>query len=685
MSSKQISQDYVFPKPEKKIVVLEKHGDKREDPYFWLRERENPKVIDYLKSENKVTEKFYKDQNTKIEELFKELKSRTAENDDSVPVKKGDYFYWSRVEKGKEHPIYLRKHKDQKKEIVILDENVLAKGHEFLETTGPRISPNQELMAYGVDTQGRRFYTYAFKNLKTGEMLPYKIENITPSFVWANDNETVFYVKQDPETLRADKLYRLHLPTGKTELIFEEKNDEYAIEVSKSLSQKYIFLNSSHLQSNEVRFLEADKPTDKFKLFRKRQKGVQDYLTDGGAGFYLTTNEKAKNFKIYFVPYTKTTAKASWKLVQAHSKDVYVDNIEAIEGSLIINERLKGLDQIKVMSMKSHESRYVTFEDKAYAAHLAISGDFNQPAFRLSYMSMRTPERVMEVDVATLKTTVLKEDPVPNFNSANYKTDRVMIKSRDGVEIPVSLVMKKDFNPKGKNPLYVYGYGSYGMSLKPWFMINALSLVDRGFVYAIAHARGGSEMGRDWYDGGRMKNKMNTFTDFIDVTEGLIGAGYGQKGRVYAEGGSAGGLLMGAITNMRPDLYNGIVAEVAFVDVLTTMLDDTIPLTTFEYEEWGNPNIKQQYNWMKAYSPYDQVKAQSYPNMLIRTGLHDSQVQYWEPAKWAAKLRDHNSGKSEIFLHVNMDAGHGGASGRYKRLKEEAQSMAFVLWLESKK
>lgn len=685
-SNKSSSVSYNFPKPEKKITVLEKHRDKREDPYFWIKERENPEVLKYLKAENSVTEAFYKSQDKTIERLFKELKSRTAEDDNSVPVKKGPYEYWAQVKKGQEHQIYLRRHLgDTKKEEVILDENILAKGHDFLQTTGPRVSPKHDILAYGVDTQGRRFYTFYFKDLKTGKMLSNKIEAITPSFVWAEDNETVFYVKQDPNTLRAYQLYRLHLPTNKTDLIYEEKDEEYALDLGKSLSLKYIFLQVSHLQSSEMHYLPADRPQDSFKLFRKRQKGVQDSLVDGGNGFYLLTNEKAKNFKIYSVPYSKVKSPKSWKLVQAHSKDIFIESVEAIQNYLLVAETYEGLDQIKIIDMKSEKSRYLKFEDKAYVAGLSVSGDFDQKNFRMYYMSMRVPERVIEVDPKTLSQKILKEDPVPNFSSENYKTERFMIKARDGKLVPVSLVMKKDFKAQGKNPLYVYGYGSYGMSMKPWFQLSPLSLVDRGFVYAIAHIRGGSELGRDWYDMGRMKNKMNTFTDFVDVTEGLIKKGYGQKGHIYAEGGSAGGLLMGAITNIRPDLYKGIIAEVAFVDVLTTMLDDTIPLTTFEYEEWGNPNIKAQYNWMKAYSPYDNVKPQAYPNMLIRTGLHDSQVQYWEPTKWAAKLRDNNTGKNLIFLHVNMDAGHGGASGRYKRLKEESQSMAFVLWLESQK
>ncbi|MFN8792115.1 MAG: S9 family peptidase [Bdellovibrionales bacterium] len=684
VAKKNSSTTFDFPKPEKKVVVLEKHQDKREDPYFWMRERENPQVLEHLKAENKASDQYFKIHESTIEKLFQELKSRTAEDDQSVPIRKGDYEYWSRVVRGKEHALYLRKRIGTTQDETLLDENELAKGHDFLETTGPRISPNQELMAYGVDTQGRRFFTFSFKNLKTGQVLPMKIENITSSVAWANDNQTLFYVRQDPETLRAYQLYRFHLPTGKSDLVYQENDPEYGVYVSKSISQKFILMNVAHLQTSEVYFLDADKPNDTFKLLRKRKKGVQDSLVDGGTGFYLLTNEEAKNYKILSIPYSAVKAPSRWKTIQSASKNIYIDSVEALQGHLLINERVQGLDQIKVVDMKTLRSRYVKFEDQAYAAELTVAGDFDQKAFRMTYTSLRIPERTLEVDLDTLSLRTLKEQPVPNFSSDHYRTERVFIKSRDGVQIPVSLVMRKDLKLQGQNPLYVYGYGSYGMGMKPWFSLNALSLADRGFVYAIAHVRGGNEMGRDWYDQGRMKSKMNTFYDFIDVTEGLLKKGYGRKGHVYAEGGSAGGLLMGAVANLRPDLYHGMIADVPFVDVLTTMLDDTIPLTTFEYEEWGNPNIKAQYNWMRAYSPYDQVKAQAYPNMLIRTGLHDSQVQYWEPAKWAAKLRDFNTGPHRIFLNVNMDAGHGGASGRYKRLKEEAQAIAFVLDLENK-
>lgn len=671
-----------FPQAAKKEKSLEIHGIKREDPYYWLRERENPEVIDYLKKENVEADAFFKKNETIINQVFEELKSRTAENDDSAPVQRGDYVYWSRFEKGLEHPLHVRKLKLTKDmPRIILDENELAQDHEFMDCTGPSVSPKQNWIAYAVDTQGRRFYTLYFKNLETEEVSSHKIENVTGNFVWAQDNETIFYTRQDPTTLRSFQLYRFHLPTGKSNLVYEEKDPEFTLGVSKTLSEKFILLYVGHLQTDEVRYLPADKPKESFKLLRPRKKGVSDALIDSGEYFYLLTNEKAPNKKLLKVPYHAKSEK-EWIEILSHREDVFLADVDAIQGQLIVTERKDALDQIRVMDAKTMKSRYLTFEDPAYLVGHISQGDFKRDSFRIVYQSQRVPEKVIDVKLSDFSQVVVKQQPVPNFNSANYKTERVWITARDGKRVPVSLVMKKDFKTDGSTPLFQYAYGSYGYGIQPGFSITSLSLVDRGFVFAIAHIRGGDELGRAWYDDGRMKNKMNTFTDFIDVTEGLIQKGYAKKGHIYARGGSAGGLLMGAVANMRPDLYKGIIAEVPFVDVLTTMLDDTIPLTTFEYEEWGNPHIKEQYQWIAAYSPYDNVKKQDYPNMLVRTGLHDSQVQYWEPAKWVARLRDDNTSKNLILLATNMEAGHGGVTGRYKELKEQAETLSFALALE---
>ncbi len=670
--------------PEKKLKVFDTHGYKREDPYYWLKERENPQVIDYLKKENVLSDKFFADNKKTIDELFNELKSITAENEDSAPIEKGPFTYWSRFVEGKEHPQHVRKiTKSREMPEVYLDENELAAGSNFMECAGPYISPKQNWLAYGLDLQGRRFYTLHFKNLDTGKTIDTKIENVTGNLVWAEDNETIFYSRQDPDSLRGYQIYRFHIPTQKKDLIYEEKDTSYSVGVSKSLSEKYIFMHISHHQSSEVRYIKADQPKSEFKVFRPRMNNVIDILMDGGDSFYLLTNEKAPNKKLFKLPYDAKSSK-EWTEVIPHRTDVFLEDVDTIKGYVIITEKKDGLNQIRVLDAKTNQSRYLTFEDPTYTVGTSIGGEFNRPDFRIVYVSPRVPSKTIDVNLKDLAQTLVKQKTVPNFNAENYRTERVWITARDGKKVPVSLVMKKDFKADGTSPLFQYGYGSYGYAVPPAFMLTALSMVDRGFVFAIAHIRGGDDLGRAWYDDGRMKNKMNTFYDFIDITEELIKKGYAKKGHIYARGGSAGGLLMGAIANLRPDLYNGIIAEVPFVDVLTTMLDDTIPLTTFEYEEWGNPNIKEQYDWMAQYSPYDNVKKQDYPNMLIRTGLHDSQVQYWEPAKWVARLRDMNTSNNLLLLSTDMEAGHGGVTGRYKSLKEQAESLSFALALEKK-
>jgi oligopeptidase B len=678
-------ETYDYPRPEKKEKVFTNHGYKREDPYYWLKERENPKVVDYLTKENAQAEKFFQKHSDIIDEVYNQLKSRTADNENSAPIIKGAYTYWSRYQAGLEQPQHVRKHTgSQEAETVILDENELAKGHDFMECAGPYISPKQDWIAYSVDTQGRRFYDIHFKNLTTGKVADFSIKSVTGNLTWAQDNETIFYSRQDPNTLRSYQVYRYNIKTHKNELVYEEKDPEFNVGVSKSLSEKFIFMSINHLQTAEVRYIHADQPKSEFKVFRPRIKGVSDTLVDGGDSFYLVTDENAPNQKIYRVPYD-ARSKKDWKEFLPHRSDIFIADVDAVRGYLIVTERKDGLNQIRVIDEKTNDSRYVTFEDPSYSVGTSMTGMFDRGEFRIVYESMRVPEKTIDISLKDMSQKLVKQHSVPNFNTDNYRTERVWITARDGQKVPVSLVMKKDYKPNGKNPLFQYGYGSYGYAIPPYFMLTALTLVDRGFVFAIAHIRGGDDLGRTWYDQGRMQNKMNTFTDFIDVTEGLLQKGYGQKGHVYARGGSAGGLLMGAVANMRPDLYNGMIAEVPFVDILTTMLDDSIPLTTGEYEEWGNPRIKEQYDWMAKYSPYDNVKRQAYPNMLIRTGFHDSQVQYWEPAKWTARLRDLNTSDSLILLSVDMEAGHGGVTGRYKQLKEQAESLSFPLALEGEK
>lgn len=672
------------PVLKKKDHFIEKHGDKRPDPYYWVNDRKNSDVVKYLKQENKIADAFFKQDKKQVDTLFAELKARTAEDDKTVPVVKSGYAYWSEIQKGHEHWTHSRKALDSSNVEILLDENALSKGHTYFQSTGPNISSNNKLMSYGLDTVGRRFYTHYFKDLKTGRLLDVKIPDITENLVWAEDNATVFYVKQDPETLRAYQVVRLNIQTGQSTVVYEEKDSEYSVYMDKTLTDRFIVLYCAHLQTVEIRVLDARKPTSDFQVLRPRKSGVKDEsLADGGNEFYLLTNDQDKNYEVVRIQYKDVGQPKKWTRLKKKSPAVFIENIEAVQNHLIVFQKTQGLDEISVLHTPTMKSRKVNFNDKTYAVSPSVDGDFDQKAFRIRFASPRTPPQTVEVDLKSLNKNVLKTKPVPNFSSENYRTERLMVPARDGKMIPVSLLMKKDYVADGKSPLYVYGYGSYGYAIKPEFELEVLSLVDRGFVYALAHIRGGNDLGRDWYDWGRMKNKMNTFYDFIDVTENLIKKGYGQKGHVYAEGGSAGGLLMGAVANLRPDLYRGMIAKVPFVDVLTTMLDDTIPLTTFEYQEWGNPNVKEEYNWMREYSPFDNVKKQSYPSLFIRSGFHDSQVQYWEPTKWTARLREMNQANSLILLKTNMEAGHGGASGRYKKLQEAAEDLSYVLWLES--
>jgi oligopeptidase B len=689
MSTKKINfqspTDVAFPKASKKNHFIEKHGDKRSDPYYWMKNREDSEVIQYLNAENQIADAFFKQNKLQTEELFSELKSRTTDDDKTVPVTKKGYEYWSEIKKGHEHWTFYRKKLDTLNIELLLDEEALSKGSPYFESTGPHVSPNNEIVSYGVDTVGRRFYTHHFKNLKSGRLLDLKVSDITENLEWTEDSEHVFYVKQDPETLRANQVYRLNIKTGKSKLIFEEKDTEFSVYLTKTLSGRFLVLYSAHLQTVEAHILDSQKPLNDFKLVRPRKSGVKDEnIVDSGENFVLLTNDQDKNYEAVKIGYDQLNEPSKWQRLKKKSPDLFIENIEAIKNHLIVFQKFNGLDEITLIHLPKMKSRKLGFDEKTFSVMSLVSGDFDQTAFRIAFTSPRVPVQTREVNLTTLEQKVLKTKPVPNFDPQLYKTERLFLPVRDGKSVPVSLVMRSDYTPNGKNPIYIYGYGSYGMAIKPMFELEALSLVDRGFVYAIAHIRGGNDLGRDWYDQGRMKNKMNTFTDFIDVTEALIKKGYAQSGRVYAEGASAGGLLMGAVANLRPDLYHGMIAKVPFVDVLTTMLDDTIPLTTFEYQEWGNPNKSDEYAWMRAYSPYDNVKAQSYPSMFIRSGLHDSQVQYWEPTKWIARLREMNKSNSLIILKTNMDAGHGGASGRFKRLKESSEDLSFVLWLDKK-
>ena len=682
-----MAQNIPAPVAKKIPKTLEKFNDKRIDDYFWLNERENPEVIDYLKQENDYyhkmtahTEQFQKD-------LFEEMKARIKEDDQSVPYLYNGYYYITRYEKGKDYPIYARKKGSlDAKEEILFDCNELAKGHAYFQLSGLSVSPDNKFASYATDIVGRRIYTIGVKNLETGEILLDKIENTTGRSVWANDNATLFYTRQDAVTLRSDKVYkhRRGADVSKDVLVFNETDDTFNVGISKSKSRKFLMIESSSTLTTETRFLEADNPDGEFRVFQKRKRGLEYDVFHFDGHFYIMTNaDKATNFKVMKTPETATGIE-NWKDLIPHRDDVLVEGIEIFRNYLVVDERSNGLNKIRIMPWSGKGEYYLPFKSETYTAYPSVNVDFDTEILRYSYQSLATPPSVIDFNMRTKEQTVLKEQQVlgGKFDKNNYVEERLWATAGDGTKVPMSVVYRKGIKKDGNNPLLQYAYGSYGNSMDATFSSTRLSLLDRGFIYVIAHIRGGEDLGRQWYEDGKLLKKKNTFTDFIDCSKFLIAEKYTSPKHLYAEGGSAGGLLMGAVVNMAPELYNGVIAQVPFVDVITTMLDDTIPLTTGEYDEWGNPNEKKYYDYMRSYSPYDNVGAHDYPNMYVSTGLHDSQVQYFEPAKWVAKLRATKTGNQVLFLDTNMDAGHGGASGRFEALKELAREFAFFLDLE---
>ena len=664
---------------------LEKHGDVRIDNYYWLNDRENPKVIEYLKAENAYTDAMLKDTEAFQAELFTEIKSRIKEDDESVPFKFNGYWYITRFVKDGEYPIYSRKKESLDAENEILfDVNEMAKPYSYYALNGLNISENNELAAFGQDTLSRRIYSIQIKDLKTGELLPDRLENTTGGSVWAADNKTLFYTRKD-ETLRASQIWKHTLGTDPSEdtLIFEEKDDTFNAFVFKTKSRKYIIIGSSSTVSDEYRFIPADQPNAEWKVIQKRERNLEYSVEHYGDHFYILTNkDKATNFKLMKTSVHKTD-KSNWVDVIPHRKEVLLEGFEIFNDYLVLEERSKALTQINIQSWDGKVNYFVPFEEEVYTSSLSQNPEFDSKILRYSYTSLTTPHSIIDFDMETKKGEVKKEQTVlGDFNKENYISKRIWVTARDGVKVPVSLVYRKDTPINSNTPLLQYAYGSYGFSMDPYFSTSRLSLLDRGFVYAIAHIRGGQELGRSWYENGKMLTKKNSFNDFVDVSLDLIKNNYTSAEHLYAMGGSAGGLLMGAIINQAPELYKGIVAQVPFVDVVTTMLDDTIPLTTGEYDEWGNPNELAYYNYIKSYSPYDNIEKKSYPNLLVTTGLHDSQVQYWEPAKWVAKLREMKTDTNLLLLRTDMETGHGGASGRFEALKEVAFEYAFLFKLE---
>ena len=673
---------------------LEKHGHVRTDNYYWLRERENPEVISYLEAENEYTAAEMKPTESLQENLFQEFKTRIKQTDISVPYKKDGYFYYSRTEEGHQYGIYCRKQGTlEAEEQVLVDVNQVAEGHEYCSVGSLAISTDGNLAAYGVDTVGRRIYAIQFKDLKTGKLLDDVISDTTGNLAWANDNKTVFYTKQDPETLRSYRIYRHRLGTAAEEdkLIFEEADETYNCYVFKTKSKKYILIGSRQTLATEYRYLEADTPQGDFKIFLPRERDHEYDIDHYGSHFYIRTNREAKNFRLMRTPLTKTQPE-NWEEVIPHRQDVFFEDMELFADYLVATERKDGLLQMRIRpwlesgsaSGSGEGEHYVDFGEPTYTTYPTSNHEMDTPVVRYGYSSMTTPQSVYDYNMVTREKKLLKQEEVlGGFDSADYRTERIYATASDGVRVPISIVYRqnfagKDFKKDGARPLLVYGYGSYGHSIDAGFSPYRVSLLDRGFVYALAHIRGGQEMGRQWYEDGKLLKKKNTFTDFIACAEHLVQEKYADPKRVYASGGSAGGLLMGAVVNLWPELFHGVLAAVPFVDVVTTMLDDDIPLTTGEYDEWGNPNEKRYYDYIFSYSPYDQVTAQAYPNLLVTTGLHDSQVQYWEPAKWVAKMRTLKTGNNRLLLKTEMDAGHGGVSGRDKRYKETAFEFAFL-------
>jgi oligopeptidase B len=661
---------------------LEAHGDVRIDDYYWLRERDNPEVIAYLEAENAYTEAMMAHTEDLQESLYQEILGRIKQTDLSVPVFDNGYYYYSRTEEGKDYPVYARKRGSlEAAEEVLVDVNQLAEGHGFTSVRSPTVSPDNDLIAVAQDTVGRRFYTIRFKNLTTGELLPDELPSTTGSVAWANDNRTLFYARQDPETLRSYQIYRhvLGSDAAEDELVYQEDDVEFSCYVRRTKSDEYIIIGSSQTLSNEYRYLSADDPGGRFTLFLPRERNHEYSIDHFGDHFYIRTNDDAENFRLMRTP-VDSTAKARWEEVIPHRDDVLLEGFDVFRDYLVIMERREGLLQLRVRAWSGAGDYYLDFGEPAYAAYPSGNPEMDTPILRYQYTSLTTPPSVYDFDMTTRERILRKrEEVLGGYDPADYVSERVYATARDGARIPVSIVYRSDWERDGSHPLLLYGYGSYGASMDASFSSVRLSLLDRGFAYAIAHVRGGMEMGRHWYDGGKLLMKRNTFTDFIDVAQFLIVERYTTPLVLFAQGGSAGGLLMGAVANMRPELFRGVIAAVPWVDVVTTMLDASIPLTTSEYDEWGNPNDETYYRYMLTYSPYDQVAARAYPNMLVTTGLHDSQVQYFEPAKWVAKLRALKTDDNRLLLKTNMEAGHGGASGRYRRYRDIAFQYAFML------
>jgi oligopeptidase B len=681
-----------------KKVPLEmtEHGDTRVDNYYWMRlsdeqknapdstrDQQTKDVLDYLNAENAYTKAMLAHTDAFQTKLFEEMKGRIKETDQSVPVKQNGYWYYTRYEAGKDYAFNCRK-KDSMEtgtEEILVNGPALAEGHDYWALGGLDVSEDNTILVYSEDLVSRRIYNASFRNIQTGEMLSDKIEGIAGCPVWANDNKTLFYVKKDPTTLREFQIWRhtLGTPQASDVMVFEEKDEEFSCFVYKTKSKQYMVIGSNQTLSNEYRVLSADAPVGEFKVIQPRERNLEYSIDHYGDRFYITTNLDAKNFRLMSCPETATT-KENWQEVIAHRADVLLEGIEIFKDFLVVDERKNGLTQLRVIRWSDKSEYYVDFQDPTYAAGVGSNPEFDTDVLRYGYSSLTTPASTYDFNMTSKDRKLMKQQEiVGGHDPSQYNSERLYAKATDGTMVPISLVYKKGTALDGSAPTLLYAYGSYGATMDAGFSSARLSLLNRGFVYAIAHIRGGQEMGRHWYEDGKLLKKKNTFTDFIDCAEHLIANNYTSKEKLFAMGGSAGGLLMGAITNMRPDLWRGVVSAVPFVDVITTMLDETIPLTTFEFDEWGNPKNKEYYDYMKSYSPYDNIEKKNYPNLLVTSGYWDSQVQYWEPAKYVAKLREYKTDNNLLLFWCNMDAGHGGKSGRFEALKEVALEYAFMM------
>lgn len=657
------------------------HGHMRVDNYYWLNQRENPEVIAYLEAENSYLETVMQHTEPLQEQLYQEIRGKIKEADQSVPYPDNGYYYYTRTVEGEEYSIQCRrKGSMDASEEIMLDVNAMARGYAYFAVGGGSVSPDTKILAYAVDTVSRRNYSIYFKNMETGEMLPDIVPMATGSVVWANDNKTIFYVQRNELTLRSERVMRhiLGTPVSEDKVVYYEEDETFSVYAGKTKSGRYLLIGSSSTLTTEFRYLDAANPAGAFTVVQPRIRGLEYSVNHSGDHFYIRTNLDAVNFRLMRTPVTRTGIE-NWTEVIPHRDDIFLSGFDVFRDYLVVQERNEGTNHLRIMPWKGAEEHYITFEEEVYTVGMSVNRIFDSETLRITYSSLTTPSSTFDYNMRTRERVLLKQEEVlGGFQAADYVTKRDFATAADGTKIPLSIVYRKGFGKNGTHPALLYGYGSYGATMEPWFRMNILPLLDRGFVYVIAHIRGEQFYGRKWYQDGKLLNKMNTFTDFNTAAQYLVDAGYTTADKLFAKGGSAGGLLMGAVVNLRPDLYRGIIANVPFVDVVTTMLDESIPLTTGEFDEWGNPKDEEYYYYMLSYSPYDNVKAMDYPAMLVTTGFHDSQVQYWEPAKWVAKLRELKTDGNLLLFQTQMDFGHGGASGRFQWIRDLALEYAFI-------